>query len=514
MASGAPQPQSSQPDTQEWWKQEAGDLAGQIDLLRQLARQRENEAAEWINKVHEEHRGGAINLVHYLALREDDRRPLQDRLSRMGLSSLGRAEAHVMPSLDAVHHLLQVFHGSPVQAPNPAAYNLATQRLEHHTKALLGLRPEHRPTRIMVTLPPEVVDQADLLRSYFDAGMNCARINCAHDNAGKWQQMIDRLREAQRGTGRNCRIMMDLAGPKLRTGRTGEGDPEAHDSPTFTVKEGETIELMAEDIIGYPASDGNPARISCTLPLVFKNTECGERVLFHDGRIETVIREVHQDRLVLEVRRTPPREGILRANQGINFPDSTLNFSGLTPQDLLDLDVIARHADAVALSFVNTDHDVNLLIAELRRQQAERLGLVIKVETRHAFESLPRILMAAMQHPSCGVMIARGDLAVEVGMERLAEVQEEILWLCEAARIPVIWATQVLENLSRKGMASRAEVTDAAMAERAECAMLNRGMMATQAIASLDEILTRMASHMSKKSPRLRRLSISSLEPR
>ena len=109
------------------------------------------------------------------------------------------------------------------------------------------------------------------------------------------------------------------------------------------------------------------------------------------------------------------------------------------------------------------------LQAALDRLQASQIGIVIKIETRIAFERLPGILLQALRGRRVGVMIARGDLAVECGWQRLAEVQEEILWVCEAAHIPVIWATQVLENLAKKGTPSRAEITDAAMGERAEC---------------------------------------------
>ena len=109
-------------------------------------------------------------------------------------------------------------------------------------------------------------------------------------------------------------------------------------------------------------------------------------------------------------------------------------------------------------------------------------------------------------------MIARGDLAVECGYERLAEVQEEILWICEAAHLPVIWATQVLESLAKKGQPSRAEITDAAMGERAECVMLNKGPHIVAAVSALDDILRRMQDHQSKKSSRLRPLHLSAMQ--
>ncbi len=108
-------------------------------------------------------------------------------------------------------------------------------------------------------------------------------------------------------------------------------------------------------------------------------------------------------------------------------------------------------------------------------------------------------------------MVARGDLAVEVGYERLAEVQEEILWLCEAAHVPVIWATQVLETLAQQGIPSRSEVTDAAMSERADCVMLNKGPHVVDAVRFLADVLQRMQLHQEKKRAMLRRLSISEI---
>jgi len=123
------------------------------------------------------------------------------------------------------------------------------------------------------------------------------------------------------------------------------------------------------------------------------------------------------------------------------------------------------------------------------------------------------MLLTAMRAPCCGVMIARGDLVVECGFERLAEVQEEILWLCEAAHVPVIWATQVLETLAKEGRPSRAEITDAAMGLRAECVMLNKGPYVVSAVRVLDDILRRMHAHQAKKRSMLRELHLAHMLP-
>jgi pyruvate kinase len=180
----------------------------------------------------------------------------------------------------------------------------------------------------------------------------------------------------------------------------------------------------------------------------------------------------------------------------------------LTSYDIQQLPFVAEHADIVGYSFVRTPRDVELLQAELNKLKRSDIGMVLKIETEETFRNLGMILLTAMRNPSIGVMIARGDLAVEMGFERIAEVQEEILWLCEAAHAPGIWATQVLEGLAKKGQPSRAEITDAAMAGRAECVMLNKGPYIVNAVGTLDDILMRMQEHQVKRKGSLRTLGV------
>jgi pyruvate kinase len=256
-----------------------------------------------------------------------------------------------------------------------------------------------------------------------------------------------------------------------------------------------------------PNPDAKIHYIGCTLPEVFLSAQLGERVWLDDGKIGGVINDVGDDRIELIVSDIRPGGANLKAGKGINVPDTDLQLDALTSRDLEDLEFVARHADIVNLSFVRRREDVEQLQGELERLDAEDIGIVLKIENVAAFENLPELLLTAMRSPCVGVMIARGDLAVEVGFERLAEVQEEIMWACEAAHVPVIWATQVLDTLARTGQASRAEVTDAAMSERAECVMLNKGPYISEAISALDSILTRMHHHQDKKRSLLRRLS-------
>jgi pyruvate kinase len=188
-----------------------------------------------------------------------------------------------------------------------------------------------------------------------------------------------------------------------------------------------------------------------------------------------------------------------------------LHLPALTEKDLQDLPFIVAHADLVGMSFVRDPRDIYDLQSRLEQLGGQRLGIVLKIETRQAFERLPNLVLAVMRHHTAGVMIARGDLAVECGYERLAEVQEEILWISEAAHMPVIWATQVLETLAKKGQPSRAEITDAAMGERAECVMLNKGPHMVEAVRVLDDILRRMQAHQNKKMSTLRSLHLSAV---
>jgi pyruvate kinase len=282
----------------------------------------------------------------------------------------------------------------------------------------------------------------------------------------------------------------------------------------IVLHKGDFLILTREPLIGKPAEidrDGRvlrPARISCTLPDVFSRVRIGERIWFDDGKIGGIVREVECDALRIEITQARPKGERLLADKGINLPDTDIKLPALTSKDLDDLRFIVRYADLVGVSFVRHERDVHELQRHLRELKGDHLGIVLKIETRQAFERLPNLIMAAMGRYPVGIMIARGDLAVECGYERMAEVQEEILWICEAAHLPVIWATQVLQSLAKKGQPSRAEITDAAMGERAECVMLNKGPHVVAAVSALDDILHRMQDHQSKKSSRLRKLHL------
>jgi pyruvate kinase len=275
---------------------------------------------------------------------------------------------------------------------------------------------------------------------------------------------------------------------------------------------GDRLRLVGPDRKGRGPTADEVAIVPCTLPEVLPALQEGHRVFLDDGKLGGVVEERRAGGVTIRLTQAPPTGARLSADKGINLPDTHLDLPALGLVDLEALDVAVELGDLVALSFARSADDVLSLHAALEARGGRRLGVVLKVENREGFENLSALLLAAMRRPPFGVMIARGDLAVECGFARLAELQEEILCLCEAAHAPVVWATQVLETAARKGFPSRAEVTDAAMGERAECVMLNKGPFIVEALRTLDDILRRMESHQRKKTPLFRRLRSLGLE--
>jgi pyruvate kinase len=281
------------------------------------------------------------------------------------------------------------------------------------------------------------------------------------------------------------------------------------------LKLGDTLVLTKSLEPGRPAARDHqgkltrPAQIGVSLSEFFDGVRPGEAIWLDYGTIGGVIRNVSPEEVSVEITQARTSGERLGPEKGINVPESTLGLSSLTKKDLEALKFVAKNADIVSYSFVRTEADVLELQSRLADLGAEgNLGIILKIETREGFDQLPRLLLAAMRSRAVGVMIARGDLAVECGYQRLAEVQEEILWICEAAHTPVIWATQVLESLAKNGIPSRSEITDAAMGERAECVMLNKGPYIVAAVRILDDILRRMRTHHEKKRSMLRKLHV------
>lgn len=444
-------------------------------------------------------RSGALNLAHYLALRRQDRRDLQQSLLERGLSSLGRCESRVMANIEAGIAALQRIEGetSPMAFPSPERFMEGMVALDQNTDELFGPAPEGRRVRLMVTLPGEAATDRKLVRSLLKHGMDLARINCAHDNEETWLAMIQLVREESKHLNRTCLISMDLSGPKARLGRVHLGKDRER------IFEGDRIIIYREGHL--PAKSDFPLA-ECLLEEAIDQLKVGSAVWIDDGKAGTRVVKRSKHSITLECFHTIEQGFRLKSEKGLNFPGSELSVASLTPSDLKALDFVVQHADLVGFSFVQCAEDVQNLLKELSARGDTKLGIIAKIETERAVRNLPEILVAGAGQRPTGVMIARGDLAVEIGWERISEMQEEILWICEAAHVPVIWATQVLETLVKKGSPSRAEVTDAAMSERAECVMLNKGPYILDGMKLLVNVLHRMQEHQLKKMPRLRAL--------
>ncbi len=444
------------------------------------------------------------NLAAYLALRQRDLRPLQAALMPWGLSSLGRGESRVLANLDAViatlAAIVQEDKAHLPKHPPLRTFFSGERLLSDNAEALFGPPTPSRRVRIMVTLPAEAAHDDGFVRDLLQRGMNCVRINCAYNTPAEWEAMIAHVRRAEQESGRVCKVLMDLAGPKARTGQVALPEPKQR------LHVGERVLLTR----GTPVvSQHYPVQVACQLPEVLDQLRVGAEVWIDEGKLGTQVEAMLPEGLLLRVTHAREKGERLRPDKGLNFPGTELQLSPLTEKDRHDLDFIAHHADIVGYSFVQEAADIDLLQQELRKlrgEQARPLALIAKIETPRAVRNLPELIAHAAGKQPLGVMIARGDLAVEIGYERLAEIQEELLWVCEAAHVPVIWATQVLENFVSKGTPSRAEMTDAAMSERAECVMLNKGPYVTEAVTILDHVLARMQDHQVKKTPQLRAL--------
>ncbi len=598
-------------------------IAQEISLILAKAIAMEKEYAQELRQVHPVYAKSAKNLIHYLAFRNFDVDHLQNKLRELSLPSLSNIESHVVHSLLNIKTIINHLQGKQVVEKIPGVLTIPQSKslLTKNTKLLLGSKSKNRRTRIMVTLPGIAAKHPQFIKRLLKLGMNSSRINCAHDTPEVWEKMIEQVKNACPAKQRKCKIMMDLAGPKLRTGQMQPGPQVVHIKPkrnalgrvtkpaqvwlappginppeglvkailpineeyfeqlkkgdilsfedtrgkkreiiidnkldegriglsydsafvetgavltlqkeqkgnTINLKVGELLPVE-EAIVLHPGDplilhksphNGEsasynakgrlvrPAHISCTLPEVFMDVKVGDPIFFDDGKIEGIIKEVQAEDLHIEIIQAKTNGTRLRSDKGINLPESNLKIRGLTNKDREDLRFVCKHADAVNLSFVNEQQDVQDLL-DVFQSLNQQVGIILKIETQKGFKNLPSILLKAMQTYPIGVMIARGDLAIETGWKNFASIQEEILRICEAAHIPDIWATQVLESLAKKGVPTRSEITDAAMAQRAECVMLNKGAYIEKAVKMLDRILQRMQHFNKKKETLLPRLN-------
>ena len=254
--------------------------------------------------------------------------------------------------------------------------------------------------------------------------------------------------------------------------------------------------------------DSTLTTLSCPEPQLLTQVRVGERVVLDDGKLVAVAETVGPDGIGCRVQQAVKSPTRLRSGKGVAFPDSNLSLGKLSEQDEAALGFALEFADAVEVSFVSSASDVTLIGERIQQAAKPGFGMILKLETRGAMQNLPAILFEALKYHPVGVMIARGDLAVELSFERLAEMQEELLWFGEACHVPVVWATQVLDSVAHSGLPTRAEMTDAAMSMRAECVMLNKGPYIADATRMLADIIHKMEAHQYKKRSLFRELSL------
>lgn len=472
--------------------------------LLQEANHTVQEWQPWLRR--EDFRASAHNLATYLALRRRNLTTLENELRSYGVGSLSGAEEQLLPSLHLSAQALDALAGQP-PCPQPRLeWQAARGRLKQASRVLFGRDDSSAATlpEIMVTFPSEAASDPRLVRDLLDAGMTIARINAAHDDAAAWAQMIGHLRAAEQQLGRppaqRCRIHIDLAGPKVRTqqvqfpvgARNRKKDPQR-------LYLGDSLFLLRQDSAEAALEHDHLPCLRCSLPAAVEQAQRGQQVWFDDGKIGSVVEQVTPQGLLLRVTHARRKGEKLKDEKGINFPDTALHLPALTDKDMQDLAFAVSHADTLGYSFVQTVEDVESLLAQMERLGARNdLGIILKIETRLAVENCAQLMARTAAARPCGVMIARGDLAVELGFGRLAEIQEDLLLLCAAAHVPVVWATQVLESLVKKGLPTRGEFTDAAAGIRAEAVMLNKGPYIVQGVKELRGVLTRMHQHQHK----------------
>src|SRR5271165_1099562 len=301
--------------------------------------------------------------------------------------------------------------------------------------------PLRRRAKIVCTIGP-ASDSEEMIRELMLRGMNVARLNFSHGSHDDHARVIRRLRKVAAELGRTICILQDLQGPKIRTGRL-------KDRMAVTLQTGQTATITPKDVMG------TAELLSTTYTDLAHDVKPGERILLSDGRIELVVKQVSGADVICEVL----NGGMLGEHQGINLPGTNVSIPSLTEKDEADLAFGLKHAvDVIAISFVRTADDV----VRARRAIAARGGiapLIAKLEKPQAIDNLEAILEVAN-----GVMVARGDLGVEVAPEKVPLIQKHVIRRALDFRKPVITATQMLESMTESPRPTRAEASDVANA--------------------------------------------------
>lgn len=325
----------------------------------------------------------------------------------------------------------------------------------------------NRRVKIIATLGPSSSDP-ETIAALFEAGADVFRINMSHTSPDKLSELVAAIRKVEDDAGRPIGILTDLQGPKLRIGEFADDVAE--------LKEGEIFRFDRSQ------TPGSPARVYLSHGEIFKAVEPGHRLILDDGKLHMIVREKTPDTILAEVVTGGP----LASRKGISLPDTVLPIGAMTDKDRRDLEhAVTQGVDWIGLSFVQRGDDV----AEARKLTRGRAAIMTKMEKPAAIDHLDAILEL-----SDGLMVARGDLGVEMPLERVPGIQKRITRACRNAGKPVVIATQMLESMITAPVPTRAEVSDVATAvfDGADAVMLSAesaaGQYPVEAVVTMDKI--------------------------
>lgn len=333
-----------------------------------------------------------------------------------------------------------------------------------------------KKTKILTTIGPSTAN-LDMMKSLIKAGANAFRLNFSHGDLKTHINTYKLARQAEKEMGKPIAVIQDLCGPKIRIGD--------FDTETVTLKKGGTFSFCTKDF------KGNENKVFIGYPNLLKEVSKGERVLIDDGKISLIVRKIEKDCVETEIL----SGGTIRGRRGVSFPDSRLSLSCLTEKDKEALIGFKKNkVEYVALSFVRSAKDL-IELKEFLSKHKIKAKVISKVETREGVENIDEVIAN-----SDGIMVARGDLAVEIGNENVPIVQKSMIHKCNVAGIPVITATQMLESMVNASTPTRAEVSDVANAilDGTDAIMLSQETAVGNYPVEAVETMTRVAERVEK----------------
>ncbi|MFS0561057.1 pyruvate kinase [Terribacillus sp. 179-K 1B1 HS] len=300
-----------------------------------------------------------------------------------------------------------------------------------------------RKTKIVCTIGP-ASESVETLVQLIEAGMNVARLNFSHGDFEEHGARIKNIREASKRTGKTVAILLDTKGPEIRTGILQDGEAN--------------IEKGDEIFVSMNEMEGSKERFSVTYPGLINDVHVGSKFLLDDGLIELEVLDI--DKANNEIKTKALNSGLLKNKKGVNVPGVSVNLPGITDKDASDIEFgIGQGIDFIAASFVRRPSDVLEIRELLEKHEAGHIQIIPKIENQEGFDNLDAILQV-----SDGLMVARGDLGVEIPAEDVPLAQKEMIKRCNIAGKPVITATQMLDSMQRNPRPTRAEASDVANA--------------------------------------------------